>query len=307
MKKILLVADQPGWVFDRHCHEIQKRIDKYEIHIAYRRQGVASLSKKYDLVYILDPIPLSGGYPPKEKTIMGLRCEFLYREHPNGPKGLYENGFPGRCVSIKDKCSMFHVVNQRLMGVFEDVVTDKPLLLVRHGINTDVFDISKNKNAFSKLDGKLRVSVSGRGSANKGFNLVKEACKRTDVEMITAEYKRKLTFEEMPSFYSRAHVHVCMSKDEGLNNPLMEAGAMGLAPISTISGAATEMITPEKTGFLVERNVESLSRAINEFKDDEFRIDAAKLFHSEITRRWSWGVMIKEFEGMFDLYFERQK
>jgi len=305
--KVLLVADQPGWIFDRHCHEIQKRITKYDIDIAYRKQGIAKLSKKYDLVYVLDPIPLKGGYPPKEKTIMGLRCEFLYREHPNGPQGLYEDGFPGRCVSIKDKCSIFHVVNKRLMGVFEDVVTDKPLLLVRHGVNTDVFDINKNKNAFSKLDGKLKVSVSGRGSANKGFKLVKEACKRTDVEMVTAEYNRKLTFKEMPSFYSKAHVHVCMSKDEGLNNPLLEAGAMGLAPISTISGAATEMITSEKTGFLIERNVDSLSRAINMLKDDDFRIAAAKWFHNEIITKWSWGIMIKEFESMFDLYFERKK
>jgi glycosyltransferase involved in cell wall biosynthesis len=304
MKRLLLVADQPGWIFDRHCHEIQKRIDKYHIDIAYRRQGIRSLSKKYDLVYVLDPIPLRGGYPPQNKTIMGLRCEFLYLDHPDGPKGLYENGFPGRCVSIKDKCCIFHVLNNSQINAFKDIVTDKPLLKVRHGVNTDIFDINKNKNAFLPSDGPLKVSVSGRSSGNKGFDLVKKACKETGSKIIAAEYNRKLPVEEMPEFYSKAHIHVCMSKNEGLNNPILEAGAMGLAPISTLSGASMEMITTEKTGMLIERTVPGLVRAINIMKDDETRIYMAKSFHNEITSRWTWDVLIKEYEEMFDLYFE---
>lgn len=308
--KILLVADQPGWIFDRHCHEIKKRITKHDIDIAYRKQGIQSLSKKYDLVYVLDPIPLKGGYPPKEKTIMGLRCEFLYKEHPNGAKGLYEDGFPGRCASIKDKCSLFHVVNKNQENEFKDIVTDKPLLVVGHGVNTDVFDIHKNKNAFLPLDGKLKVSVSGRGSGNKGFDMVKKACKATNVEIISAEYNKKIKFEDMPEFYSRANIHVCMSKSEGLNNPLMEAGAMGLAPISTVCGAATEMIDVAfnitvGTGILIKRTVEDLSRAIDVLKNDEVRIKMAKDFHSEICNRWSWDYKIKGFEDMFDLFEER--
>jgi len=307
MKKILLVADQKGWIFDRHCHEIQKRITEYDIDIAYRKQGIKNMSKDYDLVYVLDPIPLRGGYPPKEKTIMGLRCEFLHREHPEGPKGLYEHGFPGRCASIKDKCSIFHVVNSRMFDVFSGIVDDKPLLNVGHGVNLDVFDIKKNENAFQPLEGPIKVSVSGRGSANKGFDLVKQACKKVNAEIITAEYNRKLTLEEMPYFYSKANIHVCMSKTEGLNNPLMEAGAMGLAPISTRSGAATDMIKDGEKGLLIDRNVDSLCEAIEKMKDDEFRIEQAKNFQAEIVSRWSWDVAIYGFKAMFALYFERRE
>ena len=303
MKKVLLVADQPGWIFDRHCHEIKRRISKYDIDILYRKSGIKSISSEYDLIYVLDPMPLKGGYPKAKKTIMGLRCEFLYREHPNGPLGLYEDGFPGRCVSIKDKCSVFHVVNKRLVNEFEGIVKDKPLLLVRHGINTDIFDISKNDNAFRKLDGPIKVSVSGRDSANKGFKLVKQACKNVGAEIVTAEYNRKLSLEEMPYFYSKCDIHVCMSKDEGLNNPLMEAGAMGLSPISTDSGAAKEMIEDGKSGFIINRDVDSLSEAIEKMKDDDFRIKMAKSFNEEIINNWSWDKLVKEYEEMFDLYF----
>jgi len=302
--KILLVADQPGWIFDRHCHEIGYRIDKYDIGIAYRRDGIRELSKDYDLVYVLDPIPLRGGYPPQEKTIMGLRCEFLYREHPEGAKGLYENGFPGRCASIKDKCCIFHVVNDTLMDVFGDVVTDKPLLKVQHGINTDVFDVNKNEYAFERRDGELKVSVSGRNSSNKGFNLVEKACEKAGVKITQAEYNKKIPYGEMPDFYSKSHVHVCMSKDEGLNNPLMESGAMGLTPISTVSGAAKEMIKDGESGFLIDRDVDSLVYAIEQLKDDSLRIPMAQKYHNEIVSNWSWDVKVKEYEKMFDLYFE---
>jgi glycosyltransferase involved in cell wall biosynthesis len=303
MKKVLLVADQKGWVFDRHCHEIKKRIKKYDIDIAYRRSGIRKLSSGYDLVYVLDPIPLRGGYSPKEKTIMGLRCEFLHREHPEGATGLYNDGFKGRCVSIRDKCCIFHVVNRRLKKEFEGVVTDKPLLLARHGIDTSVFDISKNKNAYSELNGPIVLSVSGRGSSNKGFGLVKKACEISGAKIAQAEYRRKLSLEEMPGFYSKAHVHVCMSKDEGLNNPLMEAGAMGLAPISTDSGAASEMISNGESGLIIDRSVESLVEAINKLKDDELRVSMAKKYHKEIVSNWSWGTLYKEYESMFDLFF----
>jgi len=302
--KVLLVADQKGWIFDRHCHEIKKRIKKYDIDIAYRKEGIKKLSEKYDLIYVLDPIPLRGGYPPKEKTIMGLRCEFLYREHPDGPKGLYENGFPGRCVSIKDKCCIFHVVNQRLIDQFKNVVTDKPLLLVRHGVDTEVFDIKKNENPYSVLDGPIKVSVSGRGTPNKGFDMVQKACDKVGAIITKAEYGKRLSLEEMPYFYAKSDVHVCMSHDEGLNNPLMEAGAMGLAPISTVSGASTEMISDGVSGYLIDRNSDALAEAIDKMKDDLTRIDAAKRYHEEIVSNWSWNKLIKEYEGMFDLFLE---
>ena len=72
MIKILLVADLKGWIFERHCNEIKKRLShKYQLDIVYSRphgRKLAKISKDYDIVYILDPMPLS--YPPKEKVIL---------------------------------------------------------------------------------------------------------------------------------------------------------------------------------------------------------------------------------------------
>ena len=302
MKKILIVADEKGWIFDRHAHELKKRISECQIDIAYRKQNIIELSKQYDVVYVMDPIPLKHGYPPQEKTIMGLRCEFLYQEHPHGAKGLYENGFPGRCVSIKDKCSILHMVNKNQMKIMGEVVLDKPLLLCQHGVDDTIFARSKYEK--KKNDG-LVVSVSGRGSSNKGFSLVQKACNETNCVIVTANYgHQQLTKEQMPELYNKADVHVCFSKSEGHSNPIMEAGAMGVPVISTRCGAAEEMIEDGVNGLLIDRDVESLTIALNKLKDDNLRLDMGNKFHAEITQNWTWKKRIVDYKEMFDLFFE---
>jgi hypothetical protein len=143
MTKILLVADLKGWIFERHCREIRDRLShKYEFRIVYSRphgRKLAQIAEDYDIVYALDPMPLN--YPPKEKVMMGCRAEWLHG--PGNEKGFYENGLPRGCRNIKDKCSLFHVVNKRQIEMFKDVVTDKPFYLAQHGVNIENFNSSK--------------------------------------------------------------------------------------------------------------------------------------------------------------------
>ena len=301
MKKILLVGDQPGWIFDRHCQEIKKRLPEFKIDIVFRRFNIKKVENDYDLIYVLDPIPLKYGYPSKHKTIIGLRCEFLYLEHPLGAKGLYENGWPGRCASIKDKCKIFHVVNRNQMDIFSDIVVDKSLVLAQHGVDETIFNRTKYNKQPSDV---LRVSTSGRGSRNKGFGIVSRACSELGIHNISAEYgNRKFSKEQMPEFYNNADVHVCMSKTEGLNNPIMEAGAMGLPVISTRCGAAEEMIEDGVNGFLINRDVDSLKEALIKMKDYNLRANMADRFYEEIMTNWTWKVRIEDFRKMFNLFF----
>jgi len=302
LKRILLVADEPGWVFDFHCQEIKKRISEYHIDIAYRKQNIPQLSKDFDCAYVLDPIPLKHGYPPQEKTIMGLRCEFLYEEHPQGAKGLYENGFPGRCVSIKDKCSILHTVNKRQLRILRDVVLDKPLVLTQHGVDETLFDRSKYEK---KKNDVLTIGVSGRNSNNKGFHFVSKACQEEGCRLISAAYgHQKLTKEQMPEFYNIVDVHICFSASEGLSNPILEAGAMGLPVISTNVGASEEMIRDGINGLLINRDVESLRTALRTLKDPNLRNAMGNEFHKEIMQNWTWEKRINDFKEMFDLFFE---
>ena len=305
MKKILIVADQPGWIFERHAKEIQARLsDQFVIDIAFHNHGIATLSEGYDLVYVMDPMP-NMTYPPRGKTIMGLRCEFLFREHPDGAKGLYLRGFPGRCVSIRDKCCIFHVVNRYQYEVFRDmVIEDMPIFLAQHGVNESIFDMSKYPKNTKK---ELVASISGRGSENKGFDMVVDACNRAKIKYNIAGYGRgQLAVERMPMFYNQANIHICMSQTEGLNNPILEAGAMGLPIISTKTGAAPEIIKDGENGFLIERNVEALTEAIEKMKNPELRQSMSQKIHQEITTNWTWKERIRDFKTLFTFYFIHQ-
>jgi len=305
MKKILLVADQGGWVFEYHCKSIKKYLPEFDIDIVFRKFNIRQVQDQYDLIYVLDPMPLKHGYPNPNKTIMGLRCEFLYREHPEGAKGLYENGFPGRCVSIKDKCSILHVVNENQMKTLKDIVIDKPLLLVPHGVDSDMFDRSKYAKTTSNI---LRVSTSGRNSNNKGFGIVKQVCDKLQLHNMSAQYGgKKIPKEEMPKFYNNIDVHVCMSKDEGLSNPILEAGAMGVPIVSTRCGGVEEIIEDGVNGFLIDRNSGSLQEALLKIQNNNLRQEMGNNIYKEIMKNWTWKIRIEDFRKMFNKFFEMNK
>ena len=310
MKRILIVYDEPGWIFERHAKEIQKRLTEYHIDLVDHRKNISEMSADYDVIYVMDPMPMF--YPRTDKTIMGLRCEFLIKEHPEGARGLYEKGFPGRCVAIKPNCCMLHVVNRNQFSVLKDIVTDKPLLLAQHGIDEEVFDRSKYKKAQNEC---LVVGVVGRNSNNKNFDLIKDACMiagknqlvENKVGFFQAQYgNRRVPKEKMPQFYCNIDVLCCASLTEGLSNPIMEAGAMGIPVITTDCGAVREMIKDGVSGLIVERHTQALVDAINKLKDKELRLSMGNKFHEEIMKNWTWKVRIEDFRKMFGLYFGKE-
>ena len=310
MKKILLVIDEFGWAFNNHAEQISKRLyGEFDFLIVDRHANVPLIAKDFDLCFIFDPIPLRHGYPPQNKTIMSLRCQFLYEEHPEGAKGLYEKGFSGRCVSIKDKCKAFVVLNNNQYNAFKDIVGDKPLYKISHGVDETIFNKALYEKEIVKTESKnIIVGVVGRSSFNKGFDIVKNAVDSlSGFDFVHADYKNKITHNKMPYFYKGIDIYVCMSKSEAVNNGLLEAGAMGLPIISTNSGAAREIIRDGDNGFIVERNVEALAAALVKFQDKDIRLSMANKMYEEIVANWTWETKIKEYENMFDMYFDMQK
>ena len=308
MKKILLVADLKGWIFERHCKEIKSRLShKYEIDIVYSRphgRKLAQIATDYDVVYALDPMIMN--YPPKEKVIMGCRAEWLHG--PGNEKDFYENGLKGSCMPVKDSCSVFHVVNDRQYNAFEGIVTDKPFYLAQHGVNTDNFNRDKYTRKNNTTD--IVVGTSGRKSSpnGKGFSIVDRVCKAMGINFVTATYRgKKLSMEEMPLFYNKIDVYVCMSQTEGLCNPIMEAGAMGIPVISTKSGAAEEMVFDGHNGFLIERSELALIEALTKMRDPDLRKSMGNMMEEEIVVNWSWDKKVKEYEEMFDKLLELQE
>jgi len=114
---------------------------------------------------------------------------------------------------------------------------------------------------------------------------------------------QKISKDQMPNFYKQMDVHVCMSKSEGLNNPLMEASAMGVPVIATKTGAAEELIEDGYNGFLIDRNKESLIAALKKLNDYDLRRKMSERNSIIVKNKWTWANRIDDFRKMFKLFF----
>ncbi|GBE07651.1 GDP-mannose-dependent alpha-(1-6)-phosphatidylinositol monomannoside mannosyltransferase [bacterium BMS3Abin11] len=296
-KTILLVADMRGWIFDRHCQEIQKRISEYKIDITYLNDGnIETLYSDYDLIYLLDPFQLN--FSEHKKVIMGLRGDWLFLNYPGGARQYYKS-------CIKKRCCILHVVNQRQYQIFKPLVGENPLMMVRHGVDELMFN--KDEYLHAAHNGFI-VGWAGKTDSNgdKGLDLIQEACARLGVVCLTAKYNNsgQLHKNQMPHFYSQIDVLCCMSRSEGCWNPLLEAGAMGIPVISTRVGAAEEIIQCGVNGLLVDRNVDSLVEALDTLTNnpEQCRV-MGKHLRETILSSWTWDQRIQDYREMFDYYF----
>jgi glycosyltransferase involved in cell wall biosynthesis len=165
----------------------------------------------------------------------------------------------------------------------------------------------KNKKKIN--NDQLIIGISGNrsSSGDKGFDLVEEACRITNSQLITSKQDLSsghLSKEQMSDYYNKLDIYCCMSKSEGLNNCIMEAGATAVPVITTRTGAVEEMIEDGKTGFIIERNVQALVDKINFFKNNR---EAIKTFGNDFKKiiddNWSWDSKIEDYRKMFNMFF----
>lgn len=304
--RILLLADVPGWIFERHCFEIKSRLGhKYDFTVDYACECNPEkyLDNTYDIIYALEVELIRPNILPHglKNVISGIRVEGLYRSTPRGIRKYYNS-------KIKDKVLAFHTVNRRQYREFEQI-SELPLLYCPHGVDISVFcpDNYEKPNNTTPVIG----SNGALHRPHKGLGLISKACNKADVELKTALQNLEtghLTKEQMPAFYNEIDVYCNMSAREGLNNSIMEAGAMGLPVIATRVGAAEEMIEHGESGFLIDRKVGELTECLNILAGDKnLRARMGQAFREEILSNWSWDKCIGNYEYMFDLALNKRE
>ncbi|PHS62069.1 MAG: colanic acid biosynthesis protein [Flavobacterium sp.] len=114
----------------------------------------------------------------------------------------------------------------------------------------------------------------------------------------------KMTQEEIYHKMKKASALLFPSIMEGMPNVVVEAMALGLPVISTECGGVSELIQPNKTGWLVpSRNPEALANAIIDFtKTPNFKIEEIRLVaRQKVEEQHSVEKMVN---GMESLYWE---
>lgn len=289
MKKILLVADVPNWIFAAHCEQITKRLShKYEFETIFQYDVSKIDSNIYDACYVLEN-RLNFPKFPREKTMVGIRCEFCYQGTEQGAKIVYHQMLP--------KASILHTVNMRQFEQFSKCELPQcKVIYAPHGYDETLFYPTQIKNWPIIKIGSAGNPGSGGG---KGFNIIQEACLKIGISPIFA--LKNISKKNMPDFYSGMDIYCCMSDTEGLNNGIMEAAACGCCIVATSAGGVPESICNLIDGFIVSRNIDSLTRVLEErIKDQISTRQFGQKIMEKAKNEWAWSVRINRYEQMFD-------
>ena len=286
--RILVVADVPGWIFDRHAHKLQSELaDEFEIDIAY--QGRELDEGRHDLVYALEwnLVPYDKIRTPS-KWVAGIRSHITWQ-------GLHPQAFK----QALGRFSRVHVVSRRLESLLSGY--HPRLGLLTHGIDLEHFHASPRQPGKA---GSLRIGWAGnRKSPAKGFEQFIEPLGRIPgVELEFCGYSdHLLDFGEMRAFYEGIDVYVCSSSTEGSNNSLLEAAAMGCAIVTTDVGTVPEYLEDGVSALVVDRTPESFRNAVLRLLEDPALVARLGSEASRAVGPFDWKLKLQDHRRFFRL------
>jgi glycosyltransferase involved in cell wall biosynthesis len=296
-QKILLIADVPGWIFERHCNTLKRHLSN-EFEVTIKFQGEPFREEDYQLIYPLEWYMLEpGDIQCKDKYVTGIRSHLVWPD-------IEFSKFVQR---LNDNFNNVHVVSQRLFNIFSPFIPK--LSYTTHGVDTGFFQPS---TIAGNLDGPVRIGWAGnrKSLGNKGFEeIIAPMGKLEGVELVFCGYSDKnLSIDEMKSFYDSIDVYVCASENfEGNNNSLMEAASMGRAIITTDNGTVTEYLEHQKNALIVNRDFQSFKGAILSLLRNR-QIIARLGFQAQraVKYEWDWRIKAEDYRFFFREALNRQ-
>lgn len=292
--KSLVIADIPGWAFDK----IYRNLFKYMsciVDVHYMELHPDPIYDKYDVIYYLCDYNLNwlieridrSLINPK-KVVIGIRSEVSDIRYNNAE-------------FLRNVCAALAVSNQLLYDRFSAIHNTPPIYYAPGGVDTSIFTFDP-----LYIKRKPRVGWSGSiapwGVEFRGINIIKEACANIGYEFVPAlrDNGQRNEIEMIEYYHNEIDIYVEMSQSAGRQNGLVEAAACGVPVISTHVGIAPELITDMINGRLITRNVSSLVDALRSIV--EFTIYEKYIFNmkSTIDIKWSWESQVPLFISMFD-------
>lgn len=298
MKKLLIIADVSYWAFANLYSGIRDNINKeWFVDVCYMNEG-GDLSRHqyFDVVfYLCDnyPDPIIQYNIPFKKLILGLRQS----EEINHP--IYYNlnkYFVALAASNKE---LYERYSKRHNNVF----------YAPGGIDTNHYSyVKRNTISMSKIVLGWAGSRDNFGRNYRGLDIIESAIsQRQDLIFSPAlkEVNRK-NKDEMKEYYSSIDIYVEMSSKAGRQNGMLEAGATGIPIISTDCGISSEIIHNGENGYLIERNENSLLKAIDNTLENYFVL--SNNIEKDVRNLFSWEKQIYYFKNMFEfVYSESMK
>lgn len=191
-----------------------------------------------------------------------------------------------------------------------------PIKVIPNGVNIELFSPRKRSWEYPELLFVGRIvyqkgldllikALSMLRNLNWHLTIVGDGPYLSTIQDMAREMKinSRITFagwvqkERIKDYYQKANIFVFPSRHEGMSNALLEAMAMGLPVIASDIAGNDELVVPERTGFLFEKNdLDGLTEGIrNLIEHPELKRRYGNQSRERISTQYTWNNTAREY------------
>jgi glycosyltransferase involved in cell wall biosynthesis len=276
--------DEEGWAWWIRSHAIKNALPS-DIDLTIMHLHTLVDHNDFDFLLLYDHnliTEVRGKTPiPLEKIILANSCPLYIQD---ADAALKKFNFPAAIVNN--------------LTAFNLVKSDPRWHCCENGVDTSLFNLG------SKSPTKFTAGWVGHSQSigQKGLDIIREACKIAEVELLIVDAKDKPKESRANSqewlrdnLYHNVSVYMCASLNEGTPNPALEALSCGLPVITTRVGNMPELIKDGVNGYIVERNARSMADALIALRGKDLR-QAAR---ASVAPNWDWKVKAQNYATIF--------
>jgi glycosyltransferase involved in cell wall biosynthesis len=309
-KNILLVADVNNWCFDNIANIIKKYYHhNYNIYIEYCMNNPDY--QKFNGIYFDLIIKFWYGYDNIDPFVIfpsALKAICIYDYiHWNNKitkymdTTIYKN-FIKNITTANFILYSCPIIKTLLEEQHPSIIFDKKIFLACDGVDIDKFYyvpyIPHNK---------LVVGwVGNTFITNKNFQIVSRLLGNVDwIEFVVQDKKNAIPHDQMPQFYHKIDVIVCLSNAEGTPNPILEASACGRTWVSTNVGIVELLYNLAefdiKPGLIIENQNYLLPKLKYLYDNKNIMYQMGKLAREYVVNHFSWEKRVRPFGDIFSM------
>lgn len=287
-KRVLVIADVPGWAWDKKAKQLKQHLDGDEFHIDILYAQSDPFPTGYDLYHTFE-VNQAQSVPVSFLKVTGITAHVW--QTWEGKHG------PGTVKAWASHAAGFHA-NSIMLQKEMEAYLGYPVFYVPNGVDETFYKRTRERAPSAKLV----VGHVGKPNPRKGHAIIAEACEKAGVELRINQntYKTAHSMEAMREFYQDLDVLAVASDFDGTPNPALEAAACGVAVISNPIGNMPEFIRNGENGILVERTVESMTNGLRRLAVDMPRTTAmGRAARATIEADWTWKKMSQHYAAMW--------
>lgn len=214
----------------------------------------------------------------------------------------------------------YYVLSRKLLNIYNKLDCRKPSTEIMGGINTDLFKPNDLERFNLKNLEERKIIIGWAGNSKWGdwngtsgtdvkgvdtilipaINELKKEGYNVELNLADRNVKH-IPIEQMSNFYNKIDVYVCVSKEEGGPNTILESMSCGIPIISTNVGFVEEVLGEKQSRFIInERNIENLKIKLKNLLDNKKQFKELSEENLKQIKKFDYDVMMKKFKHFFE-------